>query len=78
MELLAGGLKLMVFGMGTVFLFLCIMVVLVGLMSKALAPFKNALTPPAPAPKKAAAGSGDDAKLAAVAAVAVELFRNRK
>jgi oxaloacetate decarboxylase gamma subunit len=74
-ELFGEGLKLMIFGMGFVFLFLVVMIFAMGLMHKAIKPFTGMFPDPVPAapPKKAA--TGDDAQLAAVAAAAVELFR---
>ena len=64
------GFKLMVTGMGMVFLFLTIMVVLISWVAKALAPFAHLLEEPAPAkaPQKKA-GSDDDVVAAIVAAV---------
>ncbi|MDD3885321.1 MAG: OadG family transporter subunit [Victivallaceae bacterium] len=73
-ELIISGLKLMVLGMGWVYCFLAVMIVLMCIQEKVLAPFKNALMPAAPAPKKPAASS-DDVKLAAIAATAVEMAR---
>ena len=76
-ELFLAGLKLAIFGMGWVFLFLVVMIFAVTLMEKVLRPFKDAFEPaPAAAPKAAPApASSDDAVLAAVAAAAVELER---
>lgn len=50
-ELILGGLKLLVFGMGMVFVFLVVMIIAMNLMQKILAPFAAAFEP---APK----GSG--------------------
>ena len=77
-ELILGGLKLLVFGMGMVFVFLVVMIIAMNLMQKVLAPFAAAFepAPKAPAQPKAAA-SGDDAQLAAIAAAAVEMVRNK-
>ena len=63
------GFKLMVTGMGMVFLFLSIMVVLISWMAKILSPFAHMLEEPvkAPAPKKKA--QDDDVVAAIVAAV---------
>lgn len=71
-ELMAGGFKLMVFGMGMVYVFLIIMILAMKVLEVVLRPFATLLDPPAaaPAPKKAA-GSSEDAKLAAVAAAVV-------
>ena len=70
-ELMIGGLKLMVFGMGMVYVFLVIMICAMKVMEVALRPFATLLDPPAAAPAKKAAGSSEDAKLAAVAAAVV-------
>lgn len=77
-ELILGGLKLLVFGMGMVFVFLVVMIIAMNLMQKILAPFAAAFepAPKAPAKPKAAAGR-DDAQLAAIAAAAVEMVRNK-
>lgn len=75
MQLFLDGLRLMVMGMGVVFLFLCIMILCMNLMAKILKPFAH-LFEPAPAakaaPKKA---SQSDADIAAAAVAAVEAFR---
>ena len=80
-SLLLDGLQLLVFGMGMVFAFLVIMVILMNLLSKALKPFAakfDALKAPAtPAAAPRAASSGADANLAAIAAAAVKMFRNK-
>ena len=54
------------------------MIIAMNLMQKILAPFAAAFepAPKAPAKPKAAAG-GDDAQLAAIAAAAVEMVRNK-
>ena len=79
MELLAAGFKLMVFGMGMVFLFLIIMIGAMKLLEIVVRPFaraQEAKAEAAAAAKKPAAKS-DDLNLAAVAAAAVELFRRK-
>ncbi len=78
-ELIAGGIKLMVFGMGMVFVFLVLMIFCMNLMRKALAPYVAAFEPaPKAAPKpKAAAASTEDSQLAAIAAAAVEMARSK-
>ena len=70
-ELMIGGLKLMVFGLGMVYTFLVIMICAMKVMEVALRPFATLLDPPAAAPVKKAAGSSEDARLAAVAAAVV-------
>ena len=79
MELLAAGFKLMVFGMGMVFLFLIVMICAMKLLEIVVRPFaraQEAKAAAAAAAKKPAAKS-DDLQLAAVAAAAVELFRRK-
>ena len=79
------GLKAMVLGMGMVYVFLAVMIVLMGIMAKILAPYKNALVKEAAAPKKAkkaaAAGknlSAEDRVLALAAIEAVKVHRGGK
>ena len=70
LDLLSAGLRMMVLGMGMVYVFLIVMIIAMKLMSKALQPFANALqTEAKPAAKKAAGPS--DEQLAAVAAAVV-------
>ena len=71
-ELMAGGIKLMVFGMGMVYVFLVIMIGAMKVLEVALRPFATLLDPPAAAPaaKKPAARS-EEANLAALAAAVV-------
>ena len=70
-ELMAGGFKLLVFGMGMVLVFLVIMIGAMKVLEVVLRPFATLLDPPAAAPAKKASGSSEDAKLAAVAAAVV-------
>ena len=78
MQLLLDGVKLMVLGTLTVFVFLILMVWLMNLMSRLLAPLAGFLEPP-PAPAKNAAPktSAEDAQLAAAAVAAVNLYRGK-
>ena len=64
------GIKLMVLGMGTVLVFLVVMIFFMNLLAKVLAPFAGVLEKAAPAPKKKAAAKGGDNQLKAVAAAA--------
>lgn len=71
-ELMAGGFKLMVFGMGMVYVFLVIMIVAMKVLEVVLRPFATLLDPPAAAPAaKKGAASSEDANLAAIAAAVV-------
>ncbi len=71
-ELMAGGIKLMVFGMGMVYVFLVIMIGAMKVLEVALRPFATLLDPPAAAPAaKRGAASSEDANLAAIAAAVV-------
>lgn len=75
MQLFLDGVRLMIMGMGTVFLFLIIMILCMNAMAKIIAPFAH-LFEPAPAAKPAAKkASQSDADVAAAAVAAVELFR---
>ena len=70
MDLLSAGLRMMVLGMGMVYVFLIIMIFAMKIMSKVLKPFANALQPEAKPVAKKAAGPSDE-QLAAVAAAVV-------
>ncbi|MCQ2352339.1 MAG: OadG family protein [Victivallaceae bacterium] len=72
-ELLTAGIKLMVCGMGIVFVFLVIMIGAMNLLRVVLAPFADALDE-----KKAAAPAKqtDDLAVVAAAVAAVDLERN--
>ncbi len=76
MQLLLDGVKLMVLGTVTVFVFLILMVWMMNLMSRVLAPLAGFLEPP-PAVKSAPKASNEDAKLAAAAVAAVDFYRNK-
>ena len=79
MDLIIDGFKLMIIGMGWVFVFLLIMIGLMALVAKAVAPFAHTLEPPAPAPRKSnkKAATGDDKSMIAAIIAAVHLHRNR-
>ena len=83
-QMILDGLKAMVLGMGMVYIFLVIMILLMKLMSKMLEPYKNALMKAQPAKKKAAAPakkdgglSAQDKLLAQAAIEAVKLHRSK-
>ncbi len=72
-ELLMAGVKLMVCGMGIVFVFLVVMIGAMNLLRIVLAPFANALDEKKET--KAPAKKSDDLALVAAAVAAVELER---
>ena len=73
------GIKLMVLGMGTVLVFLVVMIFFMNLLAKVLAPFAGVLEKAAPAPKKKAAAKGGDSQLkAAAAAAALQAYKSGK
>lgn len=76
--MISDGLKLMVLGMGTVLVFLVVMIFFMNLLAKALAPFAGVLEKAAPAPKKKTAKAGDDQLKAAAAAAALRAFQSGK
>lgn len=84
-KLLLDGLTAMVLGIGMVYFFLIIMIYLMKLMSKALAPYANFLVKTA-APKRKAASkqtgktalTADDLILAQAAIAAVRIHRGEK
>jgi oxaloacetate decarboxylase (Na+ extruding) subunit gamma len=80
MSLILDGLKLMATGMGCVFAFLLIMIGLMWLVGKIVAPFSHMLEAPAPVASKrnVKKTSGDDDKsLIAAVIAAVHQHRNR-
>ena len=86
-KLLLDGLKAMILGMGTVYIFLIVMIFLMKLMSKLLAPYAGFLVKAAPAAGKAKskAGAGgvkslspEDRILAMAAVAAVKMHRGGK
>ena len=79
MELLAAGFKLMVFGMGMVFLFLIIMIGAMKLLELVLRPLVRAqeAKSAAQAAQSKASARPDDLNLAAVACAAVRKFRGK-
>ena len=77
MDLLASGLKLLVFGMGMVYLFLVVMIFSINVMSVLLRPFAAKVEPKPAAPSKTAAPAEGAADLVAAAVAAVALRRVR-
>jgi oxaloacetate decarboxylase (Na+ extruding) subunit gamma len=79
MDLIIDGFKLLVIGMGWVFVFLLIMIGLMALVAKLVTPFVHMLETPAPAPRKPAkkAAESDDKSLIAAIIAAVHQHRNR-
>ena len=75
-ELLASGLKLLVCGMGVVYVFLVVMIFSINLMSIVLRPWIAKFEPKPAAPKSAPASEGV-ADLVAAAVAAVALRRTR-
>ena len=65
------GLELVLFGMGTVFVFLTMLVFVTGLMSTLVLKFSA----PIPRSSKAVTGTGSDPTLMAAAASAVKRYR---
>ena len=70
-DLLTAGLRMMVLGMGMVYVFLIVMILSMKFMSRCLRPFENALQSEEKKPAKKAAAGPDDATVAAVAAAVV-------
>ncbi len=72
------GIKLMVVGMGMVFTFLVLMVIIISLAAKVLAPFAGCLEEPVKAkkkPAKKAVAGADDSSIVAAIISAVHQFR---
>lgn len=79
LNLVVEGLKFMVLGMVTVFLFLILMVIVLNFQSKLLNklfPPKAAMPTPSSAPKSAS--KADDSALVAAITAAIQEFRNPK
>lgn len=81
MEVIVDGLKLTVLGMGGVAAFLVVMVILISVVAKLVAPFAHLLEPPVAPPRAAKKTKGDAEKdnvLMAAAVAAVHMHRNKK
>lgn len=79
--LLGEGLKLMLLGMGTVFMFLIAMIVVMKVVAVVVKPFQHLLeeAPTASAPVKSAGNTqADDGSLVAVISAAIAKFRSDK
>lgn len=76
-DLLASGLKLLVFGMGMVYVFLVVMIFSINLMSIFVKPWIARFEPKPQTPRAPAAPAADDAGLIAAAVAAVALRRTR-
>ncbi len=70
MELILDGIKLMVMGMGTVLVFLVVMIFCMNVMAKLIAPIAGILDKPEVQPKRKTPAKGADEALRAAAAVA--------
>ena len=77
MELLASGLKLLVCGMGVVYVFLVVMIFSINLMGRILRPWIDKFEPKPAAPKTAAVPAKGETDLVAAAVAAVALRRTR-
>ena len=77
MELFASGLKLLVCGMGVVYVFLVVMIFSINLMGMILRPWIDKFEPKPAAPKTPAAPAGGEIDIVAAAVAAVALRRTR-
>jgi len=76
--MITDGIKLMVLGMGTVLVFLLVMIFFMNLLAKGLAPFSGLLVKAAPAAKKKPVKSNDDQLKAAAAVAALQAYKSGK
>lgn len=76
-ELLASGLKLLVCGMGVVYVFLVVMIFAINLMGMLLRPWIDKFEPKPAAPKAPAASAAGEVDVVAAAVAAVALRRTR-
>lgn len=74
-SLMQQGLDLLVFGMGTVFVFLALLVLTTHLMSWLVSRFEQ---PAVPVPPAAAAAGAGDSELVAVISAAIHKHRSRR
>ncbi len=75
-KIITDGLNLMVLGMGTVFVFLTIMVMLITLLAKVLKPYAHLLEETSSGTAKTSSSDDDKDVIAAIVA-AVHKFRNK-
>jgi len=85
MEHISDGFKLMAIGMGMVFCFLTLMVIIMNLLSKILAPFAHILEEPAtassnsrPAKKTTASSGGNKNEVVTAITAAVHKYRSEQ
>ncbi|TGD73443.1 oxaloacetate decarboxylase [Mangrovimicrobium sediminis] len=77
-DLLTQGFELLLYGMGTVVIFLCLLVLATAAMSKTIERFfPEATVPAAKPPAPRAAPAADDAELVAVITAAIRQHRQR-
>ena len=78
-SIVAQGGELMLYGMGTVVVFLASLVVITTLMSRIVGRYFPEPQPPAPRPRSAApAAASEDARLTAVITAAVHRYRRER
>lgn len=76
-SLIQQGVDLMIFGMGTVFVFLAVLVVATSLMSQLVKRFDTPV-PPTPAGSVPTPSAADDKQLVAVISAAINKYRSRR
>ena len=77
MNLVAEGLKFMVLGMTTVFLFLIVMVFVLNFQAKLIAKYFPAKTPASPPPRSKNATTADDTEVIAAIIAAIKKYREK-
>ena len=71
------GVELMLYGMGTVFTFLALLIIATTLMSSLLQRFVKPEPVPAQSPVKVSEAAGNDDQLVAVISAAIHKYRSR-